>query len=195
MRSPLMSYPPLLYIVVRMKSIILSNDSDISEPIKTRENRAETTSLSSALTSLPSHVTEAILSLDWTRASILYLWIHSEHVLKLKFIMHPKGCTRFFFFLNKLILAGKARSYPVISTETSCGVSQQSNAQGYGEIWLGSSENNGFVIIQRAEGKQINALVIIISSLFLNLFVPNCESKQTSLYNITCVSKSQHGES
>lgn len=59
-----MSYPPLLYIVVRMKSIILSNDSDISEPIKTRENRAETTSLSSALTSLPSHVTEAILSLD-----------------------------------------------------------------------------------------------------------------------------------
>lgn len=64
--SPLMLYPPLRNKKqVGMKSVILSNDMHdrhISEPIK-RENRAETTSPSVALTSLPSHVTEVILSL------------------------------------------------------------------------------------------------------------------------------------
>lgn len=118
------------------------------------------------------------------------LWTHSEAEIH----SATKRAAQV-FFLNKLFLAGKARSYPVISTETSFGVSQLSNAQVYGEIWLGSSENNGFVIIQKAKGKQISALMIIISSLFLNLFMPYCESKQTSLYNITCISKSQHGES
>ncbi len=44
-----------------------------------------------------------------------------------------------------------------------------------GEIWLGSSENNGFVIIQK-----MNHLMIIISSLFLNLFYAILR-KQTDL--------------
>lgn len=120
----------------------------ICEPIKKGEkNRAETTSLSSALTSLPSHVTEVISSLGWTRAWTLYFTIRTEQFLKRKFIrLHN------FFFLNKLFLVGKARSSPVISTGTSFGESQLSNAQVYGEIWLGSSENNGFVVIQKSKG-------------------------------------------
>lgn len=122
---------------------------------KEGKNRAETTSLSSAFTSLPSHVTEVISSLGWARAWILYFRIRTEQFLKRKFIL----------FLNKLFLAGKARSSPVISTETSFEVSQLSNAQVYGEIWLGSSENNGFVVIQKSKRTQISALMFSISFL------------------------------
>jgi len=58
------------------------------------KNRAETTSLSSAFTSLPCHVTEVISSLGWTRAWILYFRKRTEQFLK--------RCTKkgYFFWIS-----------------------------------------------------------------------------------------------